>query len=98
MNSKAVTVWFFATLVGLCSMILPTLFDVGYGGLLVPVGSAGSFFMLLFWASFGASFIASFLAWRRGEKWPLPITAILFTTLILPTASLIGACLSGNCL
>jgi len=79
-------------------MVVPTAFDIGYGGMMVPLGSAGSIFQTGFWLLFLSAIGASIMAWRTGSRWPLLAVLAVALFALFPSVMLVVACIQGNCL
>lgn len=79
-------------------MVVPGALDIGYGGVMVPLGSAVSVFQIGFWLSVLLGIIASIMAWRNGSRWPLLAVIAIAALALLPSAMLLVSCMQGTCL
>ena len=79
-------------------MVVPGALDIGYGGVMVPLGSAGGVFLIGFWLSVLLGIGASIMAWRKGSRWPLLAVMAIAALALLPSAMLLVSCMQGNCL
>jgi hypothetical protein len=87
-----------AALLSIVCMVVPTAFDIGYGGMMVPLGSAGPTFQTGFWLLFLSAVSASIMAWRTGSRWPLFAVLAVAALALFPSLMLVAACMQGNCL